>query len=137
MKNLCIIMLLGLFVSGVSVAQDTAGVVTLKGYVVDQMCAKGMAKKSDPMVKAMAHTKECALEESCAASGYGIFSDGKWIKFDANGDKLAKESIENTKREKGLYYEVAGKMDGAKLAVASLKESTPPKKAEPMKDQKN
>ena len=137
MKKAFAAVLIGLVVTSLSLAQEktdapkaTSDVVTLKGYVVDQMCAKGMAKKGNPMMKAMGHTKECALEDACAASGFGIFSDGKWVKFDADGDKLAKASIEKSKREKGLYFEVSGKMDGEKLAVSSLKESVEEKKAE-------
>lgn len=103
---------------------EAPATVTLKGYVVDQMCAKGMAKKADPMAKAASHTKECALEESCSASGYGIFSDGKWYQFDKEGSLKAKSLIEQEKREKGLAFEVSGTLDGNVLTVASIKETT-------------
>jgi hypothetical protein len=97
---------------------------TLHGYVVDQMCAKGMAKKSDPMVRAAKHSKECALEEACAASGFGLFyGDNKWVKFDENGDKLAKEMFEKSKKNKDFMADVTGEMKDDKFAVASLKES--------------
>ena len=98
---------------------------TFKGYVVDQMCGKGMAKKSNPMEKAAGHTKECALEDACAASGYGIFTGGKWLKFDSAGNKLAKDAITKSKREKGLMFEVTGTIDGDLLAVSGLKEASP------------
>lgn len=93
---------------------------TMHGYVVDAMCAKGMAKKDNPMDAAAKHTKACALEEGCAASGYGVFSEGKWYKFDAAGDKMAKELIEKTKTEKGIMVEVKGEMKGETLAVSSI-----------------
>jgi hypothetical protein len=97
--------------------------VALKGYIVDQMCAKGMAKKVNPMQKAAAHTKECALEDNCSASGFGLFSDGKWYVFDDAGSRQAKTAIEKDKRTKGLSYEVTGTVDGNTLAVASIKET--------------
>ncbi len=102
---------------------DTKGTV-LTGVVVDQMCAKSMAKKSDPMVRATKHDKDCALEEACAASGYGLFYDGgKWVKFDDNGDKLAKAMFESSKKESDFKAEVTGEMKGDKFVVASIAES--------------
>lgn len=118
-----------LFAAATVLAQETK-TTTLSGYVVDQMCAKGFAKKADPMVKAAAHTKECALEEACAASGYGIFSGGKYYKFDEKGSATAKKLIEQTKRTKGLYFEATGQVGDGSLTVASLKEATPEKKME-------
>jgi hypothetical protein len=114
--------------------------VTLHGYVVDAMCAKRMAGKETTMKKAAAHTKDCALEESCASSGYGLFSDGTWYKFDPSGDALAKGLIEKGSREKGLAFAVTGKVEGDRLVVASMKEQHPKvekKKAEAEKTQKN
>lgn len=104
-------------------AESKPKAVTMQGYVVDAMCAKGMAGKETTMKKAAGHTKDCALEKECAASGYGLFSDGKWYKFDAAGDKLAKDMIEKSSREKGLAFEVAGTMSGDILAVTLLKET--------------
>jgi hypothetical protein len=96
----------------------------LHGYIVDQMCAKGMVKKGDPMARAAKHSKECALEEACAASGYGMFYDGgKWVKFDENGDKLAKAMFEHSKKENDFMADVVGEMKGEKLVVTSLVES--------------
>ncbi len=96
--------------------------VTLSGYVVDAMCAKGMLKKDNPMVKAAAHTRDCALEDDCAGSGFGVFSDGKYYKFDEKGDKMAKELLEKTSTEKGIMVDVTGSMNGDMVAVASVKE---------------
>src|SRR5512140_2293586 len=103
---------------------EAAPAVTLRGYIVDQSCAKGMAKKADPMTKAASHSKDCALEEACSATGYGIFSDGKLYTFDQEGSKKAKTLIENGKREKGLAFEVTGTLKGNVLTVASIKETT-------------
>ncbi|MER3524371.1 MAG: hypothetical protein C4326_09960 [Ignavibacteria bacterium] len=105
-------------------AEPKAKATMLHGYIVDQMCAKNMAKKSNPMELAAKHTKECALEEACAASGYGIFyGDGKWVKFDEKGDKLAKEMFEKSKKEKDFMADVSGELKGDKFVVASLVES--------------
>jgi hypothetical protein len=74
------------------------------------------------MERAAKHTKECALEEGCAASGFGLFYDGKYYKFDEAGDKMAKAAIEKSTLEKGLMFDVTGKMEDEKIMVASLTE---------------
>ena len=102
--------------------------LSIHGYLVDAMCAKNMAGKETTMKKAMAHSRKCALEESCAESGYGVFSDGKWLKFDGEGDKQAKALLEKSTTEKGIEIEVTGKMAGEKLAVMGLKEQKMDKK---------
>jgi hypothetical protein len=101
---------------------EKGGTTTLKGYVVDASCAKDMAGKEDVMTKAANHTKKCALEDMCAASGYGVFSDGKWYKFDEAGDKQAKELVEKTSKTKEIAVEVKGKKGDGTMAVTSIKE---------------
>lgn len=135
MKRFSAVLVIVLCAVGLSYAQGDAvmvpmkaastgeGQVTMHGYLVDAMCAKGMMKHPETtMKKAAAHTKDCALEEECASSGYGLISDGKWVKFDEKGDKEAKAWIESTKLAKGLMVEVSGKMSGDLFALASIHE---------------
>ena len=106
-------------------ATADAKTTTLRGYVVDKACAGKMAQKSNVMEKAEGHTKDCALNDQCAASGYGIFSGGKFTPFDEKGSARAKELIEKSKREKGLYFEARGTVTGGTMDVTSLREITP------------
>jgi hypothetical protein len=143
MKGFIALLVLGCFVSVSGLAQDARvekkdemkkeatkaevmkemkGEAKWHGYIVDAMCANNMLKKGNAMEKAAKHTKECALEEACAASGFGVFSDGKYYKFDEKGDKLAKEMIEKSATEKGLMADVFGSMKDDKIMVASLAE---------------
>ncbi len=106
--------------------KPAAGTETLKGYVVDVMCAAGIAKKANVMAKAAEHTRACCFHEACAASGFGMFTDGgKFVKFDQRGSDAAKKLLESSRREKGLYFEATGKMEGETFVVKSLKESNP------------
>ena len=91
---------------------------TLTGHLVDQMCG-GEVKDA---AKAAEHSKECALMDHCASSGYGIFANGKYVKFDAEGSKKAKALAETTKKEKDIAIVAEGTLDGDTLTVASLKE---------------
>jgi len=92
--------------------------VTLTGHLVDQMCG-GEVKDA---AKAADHSKECALMDHCAASGFGIFANGKYVKFDAEGSKKAKALVEKTKKEKDITIVAEGTLDGDTLTVASLTE---------------
>ena len=123
MRNVIALVTLALFVATVGFAQE-AKTVTLKGYVVDQMCAKNIAKKENMMEKAAGHSKQCTLEDACAASGFGIFSEGKYYKFDEKGSAKAQSMIENSKREKELSFEATGKITGETFVVATLKEAS-------------
>jgi hypothetical protein len=91
---------------------------TLTGHLVDQMCG-GEVKDA---AKAAEHSKECALMDHCAASGFGIFADGKYVKFDAEGSKKGKELVEKTNKEKNITIVAEGTLDGGTLTVVSLKE---------------
>ena len=123
LRILSVIMLSTLVaLSGSAQDQKKVEKIKLTGYVVDAMCAKGMAKKENPMEKASMHTKQCAMEEACAASGFGVFSDGKYHKFDKKGDELALALIKESKTEKGMMVEVEGMQKDDMLAVVSIKE---------------
>ncbi len=127
MNRIAGVLLLALLVALPSFAGDkksAAKTVTLHGYVVDGMCSKRMAKSGAAMEKAANHTKDCLLEDGCAASGYGIFSEGKYYKFDAAGSKEAHAMIEKSSRDKGMLFDVTGTMKGQTFAVTSIKESS-------------
>ena len=102
--------------ASVSLAQGKKA--TLTGHLVDQMCG-GELKDA---TKAADHSKECALMDHCASSGFGIFANGKYVKFDAEGSKKAKALVEKTKKEKNIVIVADGTLDGDTLTVASLKE---------------
>jgi len=118
-------------------SSDKAGVMTMKGYVVDAQCAGDMADKEDVMKKAANHTKKCALNEKCAESGYGLFSDGKWYKFDEAGDKQAKALIEKTSKKDQIAVEVKGTMGDGTMAVTSIKEQKATKSTKKAKKDKS
>jgi hypothetical protein len=129
--GMAVVMLLGL--AAMTVAAQGTGTTTLTGYVVDQHCAGSMAAKTNAMEKAAGHSKDCALMESCASSGYGIFSEGKYYKFDAKGSEKAKALVEKSKLSKGLYFTAVGKLANGTLTLTSLAEATPAKTQESAK----
>ena len=129
MKKMQVLTMLCLFLlaSFSSSAQEKKAMVsghTMKGYLVDKMCATGMAKKApeEAMAKAAKHTKSCALEESCMESGFGLISEGKWYKFDDGGDKQALAWLKKTEKKNDLLVAVTGTHDGDLFKVSSIKE---------------
>ncbi len=95
---------------------------SMKGYLVDQMCGKKMPKAGPEkaMEKARKHTRDCALMDDCAASGYGLVSGGKFYPFDEAGSKQAAEYLKNTKKKSALEVEVVGTMNGDNINVQAI-----------------
>ena len=129
MKTILAFSMLLLLTSMTVVAQET-GTTTLSGYVVDQQCAATIGTKADVMDKAAAHTRECALKEECAKSGYGIFSGGKYYTFDSTGSATAHAAIGKSKLSKGLFFIAVGKDMNGTFHLTSLTEANAPKKLE-------
>ncbi len=97
-----------------------------KGYLVDKMCATGYVKDGDATkanTKGAKHTKACALEENCQESGYGLIMDGKYMKFDQGGDKMATDFLNKTKKKDNFLVEVTGTKEGDIVKVKSITEA--------------
>jgi hypothetical protein len=103
---------------------------TMTGYLVDQMCAKRITKNDVETAtkKAAKHKKECALEDACKESGYGMIIDGKWTKFTDDGDKKATKFLEKSSKKDNFLVDVTGTMDGDKMDVTSIKDTKVEKK---------
>jgi hypothetical protein len=102
----------------VALAQENKS-VSLTGYIVDKACSAREAKKDAP---GATHSKGCALSDSCAKSGFGVFADGKWIEFDEKGNALAKAALEKSSKDRGAKFKVTGKVTDGKMAVESISE---------------
>jgi hypothetical protein len=81
--------------------------------VVDVKCSA--RSKADPD----SHTKQCAL--GCSQSGFGIYtSDGKFLKFDANGNQAVMNALKGTDKKDHLRVNVKGEQAGDVIKVESL-----------------
>ena len=81
--------------------------------VIDLMCAA--RDKSNPD----AHTKACGLQ--CQRSGFGILTqEGKFLKFDANGNAKMLELLKGTNKTDHFRVKVSGPIEGELLKVESL-----------------
>ena len=100
---------------------------TISGVLIDQACGAKMMDKDDPEKAAAAHPKSCAIKDACAASGYAVIHGKEMIKFDDNGNKLAKDFLQQTDKTDDLRVTVKGTRDGDKIAVTSLGAASDPK----------
>lgn len=118
------------FVAARSIADDTNNKgqqTTISGVLIDQKCGATMLTKDDPEKAAAAHTKTCATADACAASGYAVISGKEMIKFDDNGNQLAKDFLAKTDKTDDLRVTVQGTRDGDKIVVTSLVAASDPK----------
>jgi hypothetical protein len=76
-----------------------------EGYLADKMCGSKWAGEKGEQ-RAMKHTKACGLEEGCRASGYGLFTGGKFVKFTDASDARAAAYLEKTAQEDNIYVKV-------------------------------
>jgi hypothetical protein len=80
------------------------------GHVMDVMC-----KSKD----AASHTRQCAI--GCAKSGYGLVtSDGKFVKFDEQGNAKTLAMLKSASQDKDLKVKVSGTLDGEVIKVESI-----------------
>ncbi len=142
MKKVLFVLMALCFVSALAFAQDVAGpvatttnttttdtttvttntavttpeVVTLKGDVIDNMCAGANKNNLAEFVKT--HTKECALKPGCIDSGYSIFADGKLYAFDKDSSAKVAEFLK--KADSKLQVAITAKQVGDELSLASI-----------------
>jgi hypothetical protein len=99
---------------------NAAGGTTVSGVLIDQACGANMMKESDPENAASKHLKSCATKDACAASGYAVISGSEMIKFDDNGNTLAKDFLAKTDKTDNLRVTVHGARTGDTIAVTSI-----------------
>lgn len=83
-----------------------------KAPLVDHMCVNKV--KGDPD----GHPTACLLK--CANSGYGILSEGQWLKLDQAGNQKALAALKATKKKDHIRVNVTGERQGDTIQVTSL-----------------
>lgn len=93
MLTLGLIVLLS-FSFQVQAAANEGETITLKGDIIDNLCANGNKDNLAEFVKS--HTKSCALMPNCVASGYSLYVDGKLHRFDDASNKKIEEFLKKS-----------------------------------------
>lgn len=92
---------------------------TWEGYLADQMCGTNW-KGSKGEERAKKHSRACGLDESCAASGYGVFTGGVFVKFTEASSPKAQAYLEKITAKNNIRVRVTGSLEGDKIAVATI-----------------
>jgi len=87
------------------------------GVLIDQACGSKQMSKADPEKAAAGHSKDCAMKDSCAKSGYAVISGKKMWKFDEKGAQLAKDYLKDHDSTKVV---VKGTEKGDEIQVTSI-----------------
>lgn len=91
----------------------------VEGYLIDKMCSAKVEKEGVDAAKK--HTKDCALMPKCKGSGYGVVTaDGKFLKFDEDGDRMAAKVLGFDSRKDDLKVTVNGEVKGNSITVIAL-----------------
>jgi len=93
---------------------------TIKGYVIDNMCATAHA--SELAETAKGHPTACATMLNCIKSGYSVVSEGKQYKLDEESNKKVLSLLKGAKSKKGLLVTVEGTLDGETLHIKKIAE---------------
>lgn len=99
------------------------------GVLIDKAC--GEKQKNEK--SAADHPKTCAMKESCAKSGYGLFVKDTWYKFDDKGNEVAAKYLKE--EEHGTKVHVTGELDKDKKMI-TVKEIHPQDKAQKTDEEK-
>lgn len=106
-------------------AQEAAKTVTIKGQLIDNMCAGAPGEDKDYEAEAREHKLGCVMMPHCAKSGFAVASGRKLYKLDEAGNKLVADVLKATKAtkdQKGLTVEVEGTVEGTTLHATKIKE---------------
>ena len=77
--------------------------VVKTSVLIDADCAKKLG--NDP-AKIAEHKVSCLKTDACKAAGYGIVVNGKFLKFDANGNNLIPNLLEKTQKAEDMKIRV-------------------------------
>jgi hypothetical protein len=95
---------------------------SLTGYLVDCDSVKSYRSAKNASELVANYNRQNALSESSKATGYVLYSDGKWFALDKHGSELAGDVIRHSIKKKGFYVLVSGKLTDETIAVDSLTE---------------
>jgi hypothetical protein len=104
----------------ISLAGLAGDVMTLKGDIIDNLCAEGHKNALADFVKS--HTEACALMPACVASRYSLFAEGQLYKFDAESNGKIEEFLK--REDSKLQVSVEFKKVGEAYSLVSIENQT-------------
>lgn len=98
---------------------------TRTGFLIPTQCQPKTAGVPQPKGSTDAwpapHTTDCALEPACIKSGYGLWVEDQFYRFDEKGQQLALAYFETTPRTSYNKVAVTGAFEKGQVAVRFLR----------------
>ena len=105
----------GFLAAAFALAVTTATVLAETWKSLPLMDGECVTMEKDPDT----HSRSCALQ--CAAGGYGVVTaEGKFLKFDSEGNKKALEALQQSEKKDHIRATVEGTLDGDVITVTSI-----------------
>ncbi len=93
--------------------------VEIQGVLSDWNCTERMVK--DGRAKILKQDHSCSLQRNSARSAYGLITDDKkYFQMDAEGNKQAKELLNNSHDKNNLRVIAHGELEGNTIKVVTL-----------------
>lgn len=122
MKKAILILITVLWAASVGTLAETE---KKTGFLIPSQCKPEEGKVPQPKGSTDAwpapHTTECALRPACIASGYGLWVQDRFFKFDEEGQRKALKYFRTTKRSSYHKVEVRGDFSQGLAQVKSIK----------------
>ncbi len=119
-KTLLTVISLG-FVAAIAFAKEE----TKTGFVIPSQCQPKTEGVPQPEGSRNAwpapHTTACALEDACIKSGYGLWVQDRFFRFDERGQEIALAYFETTPRTSYNKVAVTGDFSGDVVKVRFLR----------------
>ena len=91
----------------------------IQGVLTDWNCTERMVK--DGRAKVLKQDRSCSLQPNSARSAYGLITDSKkFFQLDAEGNKQAKELLNNSHQKNNLRVIAHGELEGNTIKVVTL-----------------
>ncbi len=110
------ILLLLALVAGTAFAAKAAEV---QGVIADWNCTERMVR--DGREKVLRQDRSCSLEKNANRGAYGLITDEKkFYKFDEEGNRQARELLNNSHDKNNLRVLARGELEGNTIKVATM-----------------
>lgn len=100
-----------------------------QGYLVDRFCRQFDSGDNLSFRFAREHTRDCALLPECKSAGYALFSNGQWFNLNQNGNSLAENYLNQTKRPMAIYVMIEGTLSQQTIFATNITEVPEPQPA--------
>ncbi len=91
----------------------------IQGVLADWKCTERMVKYG--RAKVLKQDQSCSLRLNSARSAYGLITDSKkFYRLDAEGNKQAKELLNNSHQKNSLRVIAHGELEGNTIKVVTL-----------------